>query len=265
MFQEPSSHPLSRWQTSDEGNGVLESLFLACFSAACWNLEAGWVLHRQGSVALQKPCNLSLKFSSMPSLSPNKFALNLLAASAFQGHALYNLLPTKLQKANKRAMEGGLKQHYNGQPEPQLLLHTKQALFWQADAEYEGRWEVSVLFIPVICRRCSETGQECSSLQLDSARPESSPPAMNCPGPRYCWQRCLQLQATLYVHIQASGNDFYTNLVWKHPNFHQKNPLGTAKAPLNNGCKKKKKSFTQDSLRILLTLFKSKAVTLSDL
>lgn len=95
--------------------------------------------------------------------------------------------------------------------------------------------------------------------------PNHHPPAMNCPGPRYCWQRCLQLQATLYVHIQASGNDFYTNLVWKHPNFHQKNPLGTAKAPLNNGCKKKKKSFTQDSLRILLTLFKSKAVTLSDL
>lgn len=93
MFQEPSSHPLSRWQTSDEGNGVLESLFLACFSAACWNLAAGWVLHRQGSVALQKPFNPSLEFPSMPSLSSDKFVLNLLAGSAFQGtlYTIYSL------------------------------------------------------------------------------------------------------------------------------------------------------------------------------
>lgn len=108
MFQEPSSHPLSRWQTSVEGNRVLKSLFLDCFSAACWNLEAGWVLHRQGSVALQKPFNPSPQFFSMPSLSSNKFVLNLLTASAFQWHALYNLFPTKLQKANKRAKERGL-------------------------------------------------------------------------------------------------------------------------------------------------------------
>lgn len=93
MFQEPSSHPLSRWQTLDEGNGVLESLFLACFSAACWNLEAGWVLHRQGSVAQQKPFNSSLEFPSMPSLSSDKFVLNLLAGSAFQGtlYTIYSL------------------------------------------------------------------------------------------------------------------------------------------------------------------------------
>lgn len=106
MFQEPSSHPLSRWQASDEGNRVLESLFLACSSAACWNPGAGWVLHRQGSVALQKPFNPSPQFSSMPSLSSSKFVLNLLTATAFQGHALYNPLPTKRQKANKRAKEG---------------------------------------------------------------------------------------------------------------------------------------------------------------
>lgn len=75
----------------------------------------------------------------MPSLSSDKFVLNLLTASASQGHALYNLLPTKLQKAHKRAKERGLKQRYNEQPEPQFLLCTKQMLFWQADAEEKGR------------------------------------------------------------------------------------------------------------------------------
>lgn len=120
-FQEPSSHPLSRWQTTDEGKRVLESLFLACFSAACWNSKAGWGLHRQGSVALQKPFNPSPQFSSMPSLSSNKFVLNLLTASAFQGHTLHNLLPTKLQKAKKRAKERGL----NRQPEAQFLPQSR--------------------------------------------------------------------------------------------------------------------------------------------
>lgn len=209
-------------------------------------------MHRQGSVALLKPCNLSLKFSSMPSLSPNKFALNLLAASAFQGHALYNLLPTKLQKANKRAMEGGLKQHYNGQPEPQLLLHTKQALFWQADAEYEGRWEVSVLFIPVICRRCSETGQECSSLQLDSARPESSSPCHGLP-----WSSLPLTEmppvTTDTIHSHTSFREWllYKSCLKVSKFSPKKNPLGTANLHWTMVEKKKKKKglvrFIQDS------------------
>lgn len=142
-FQEPSSHPLSRWQTTDEGNRVLESLFLACSSAACWNSEAGWVLHRQGSVALQKPFNPSPQFSSMPSLSPNKFVLNLLTASAFQGHTLHNLLPTKLQKASKRAKERGLYR----QPEPQFLLQSrcyfdKQMQKQKVDERSESCWSL---------------------------------------------------------------------------------------------------------------------------
>lgn len=143
-FQEPSSHPLSRWQTTDEGNRVLESLFLACFSAACWNSEAGWILHRQGSVALQKPFNPSPQFFSMPSLSSNKFVLNLLTASAFQGHTLHNLLPTKLQKANKRAKERGL----NRQPEPQFLLKSrcyfdKKMQKKKVDDRSESCWSLS--------------------------------------------------------------------------------------------------------------------------
>lgn len=106
-------------------------LFLACFSAACWNLEAGWASHRQGSVALQKPFNPSPQFFSMPSLSSNKFVLNLLTASAFQWHALYNLFPTKLQKANKRAKERGL----NATTDSQSLSFTT----YKADAVLTSR------------------------------------------------------------------------------------------------------------------------------
>lgn len=224
-FQEPSSHPLSRWQSTDEGSRVLESLFLACFSAACWNSEAGWVLHRQGSVALQKPFNPSPQFSSMPSLSSNKFVLNLLTASAFQGHTLHNLFPTKLQKANKRAKERGL----NRQPEPQFILQSRcyfdqqmqkkkvddslslvdpchlQEILWNV-TETQVYYSLSLRII--LCNELFSNSDSPRSLVLISETTEPDYSVITK-------TNRASLSPALYIHVQASENDWHFLRNWK--------------------------------------------------